>query len=347
LALDNISTLPEIPIDEKFPHPIDIRFDAFNIANLSNHSHDEKLWSILYTNQYINKNLKWLNEVELEKVKSKFLAIYHKVKSLFIEIKRSSWEPYFYHLLETAFIRIEESYSENTQKYPADIIDIFYCLLHDIIEDTRKDFSGLRQDFGEEIAFGTHLISKKPFSSYITDPSADKDNYDRVMKTLSLNEYKIGLDEHIIKTDGLNPDDVETHKQLRSKYRKRRSIEHFKKYKSFDTFFKYAKHEAKLLEMDFSDKKLTEICYRIIEVKLCDRLHNLKTMGHIDPETIDRKIWETEEYLLPIAQEINPTMAQKLINEINILREQVPLCDTTAGIVNKVSKKADNVFNST
>lgn len=341
----NLSTTinsPETPREKNFTHPVDKRFDSFNLANESNHSHAEKLWDILYTDKSINSSIKDLKADELKIRKTKFLSIYHKVEDLFIKTKRSSWEPYFYHLLETAFIRLEESYGSQSNKYPWDILDIFYCLLHDIIEDTRKDFTWLRQDYGEEIAFGTHLISKKPFHGYIPESSTDKEKYNTVVTSMKLTEYKIGLDEYIIETNWLDPDDVEIYNKLRSTYRKVRSVEHFEKYKSFSIFFEYAKQEAKLLKINFSDDKLREICHRIIEVKLCDRLHNLRTMKHINPETINRKITETEKYLLPIAHEINPVMAQKLIDEIRILREKNPLWETAGGIVSEVTKKTDS-----
>ncbi len=284
---------------------------------------------------------------ELEETRALLRSIYYKVERLFIKKFRTSGEPYFHHLLQTAFIRLEESYNDLESGNIPDIIDIFYCLLHDIVEDTDMNFIWLNQAFGKEIAFGTHLISKHPFQTYIgewkrdkSSKESDNDMYIRIMGDMKLDDDNIGIDEHIINEEGLNPQDVEDYKYLRAKYRVIRSVKHFEKYLTFDTFFAYAKSEAKDLPITLPDDEIREICHRIIQVKLCDRLHNLRTMSHMDSETIKRKIWETEKYLLPIALETNPVMHQKLVHEIKALRDKLELWEKASNLTSTTADTA-------
>jgi len=41
--------------------------------------------------------------------------------------------------------------------------------------------------------------------------------------------------------------------------------------------------------------------WQVLLVKLCDRLHNLRTLGHCDPSKQKRQIEETRNYYLPLA----------------------------------------------
>jgi len=42
-------------------------------------------------------------------------------------------------------------------------------------------------------------------------------------------------------------------------------------------------------------------------IKLCDRIHNLRTMEDFSAEDIGEKIEETDAYLLPLARDIGAT----------------------------------------
>ncbi len=295
-------------------HPVWKRFDQDHLANLSNHEAENILWGQIYIR--FHQQLKHCSLEELRDYKLKLKSIYSTTEYLFKDKYRSSWEPYFYHLLETAYIRMEEGYVWNTN-----VLDIFLSILHDTIEDTHKDFSSLKKTYNDEkLAFGVHLISKKSFYTYI-EKDSDRDDYKRIMGKIW--EDNIGLDEYIINTNWLSKEDIERYKQLRTQYRKVRTKVHFSHYKDFDTFFAYAKKEAESLRVNISEQELEKLCYRVLQVKFCDRLHNLKTMWHMEVTTIQRKIEETQNCILPIAQEIAPHMAQKMEEEITKLREVI------------------------
>lgn len=297
-------------------HPIRKRFDTENLANLSNHEAEQILRGQVYL--FFHEQFKHCSKEQLRTYKLKLKSIYSATEHLFIDKDRSSWEPYFYHLLETAYIRMEEGHKWNTPVTP-NIFDVFLSILHDTIEDTSKDFDSLKRTYDDEkLAFGVHLISKKSFYTYIEDEK-DWDDYKKIIPKIW--ENNISIDEHIINTDWLSEEDTERYNELRAQYRKVRTKVHFSHYKDFDTFFAYAKEEAKSLRVNISEQELEELCHRVLQVKFCDRLHNLRTMWHIEVATIQRKIEETKNCILPLAQEISPHMAQKMQEEIKKLRE--------------------------
>jgi len=79
----------------------------------------------------------------------------------------------------------------------------------------------------------------------------------------------------------------------------------------------------KIIYFTFDSKKITKQLYFqrllsidddvVIDVKLADRLHNLRTMYIWKPEKVRRKIRETLFYILPLAKKNNNTKARRLI----------------------------------
>ena len=54
----------------------------------------------------------------------------------------------------------------------------------------------------------------------------------------------------------------------------------------------------------------------VVQVKLAERLHNMRTIDYIDDAKKDLKVKETVEIFMPLARKINNA---KLINELNDL----------------------------
>jgi len=292
---------------------------------LQDNPHFQKCWKEinlmwdLICDRLPNKNHIFQTWEQKQALWSSFRSIYAQVESLFSHKHRSDWTPYFYHLLETAFILLEEWDLENVR-----VEDIFVALLHDIIEDTYQDFNSLWRTLSikwKEIAFWVHIISKPHFHTHIEDESERQSFLNCVSE---IEEDNIDLSWNIVDESLVKDSIVQEYNALRKKYKPIRNRKHFENYRDFETFKSYAKEEAKELWLSFSDTLLDVICKRSINVKLADRLHNLRTLWHMSKKQIDKKINETEEYLLWIADEINPTLAQKIRDQIEKLKSFVP-----------------------
>jgi len=55
------------------------------------------------------------------------------------------------------------------------------------------------------------------------------------------------------------------------------------------------------------------MAFKIGIIKLCDRIHNLRTMEDFSPEDIGEKLEETDAYLLPLARDIGATHPKVLV----------------------------------
>lgn len=285
-------------------------------------------WRVLKENPHYQKsgkeiNLMWdlicdrlpnkpLGE-EKKKLWSGFRAIYSLVESLFNHNFRSDWTPYFYHLLETAFILLEESWLEEIN-----IEDIFVALLHDVIEDTSQDYNSLWRALSvkwKEIAFWVHIISKPPFHSHME--WNDLETYKNCL--YKIGEENIDLSWNIIDENIIDESIVRQYNEYKKTYKPLRNQKHFENYTDFKTFFEYAKQEAINLWIPYKDEWLEKVCIRSVNVKLADRLHNLRTLWHMSETRVIKKIQETRKYILWIADEVNPSMAEKIRSEITKL----------------------------
>ncbi len=132
--------------------------------------------------------------------------------------KRASGEPYFYHTFETA---------KNLAQFGFDATTIAAGFLHDTVEDTPVTEEDIKKEFGEEIAFLVHGVTK-----------------------LGSLKYK-GRERHI---------------------------------KSLQKFFIAVAKD-----------------FRVVAIKLCDRLHNIKTLEFVKKEKQQRIALETIEIYSPLA----------------------------------------------
>ncbi len=294
-------------------HPIFWRILKDNPHFLPTGKEINFMWDMIW-DKIPNKETKYPTSEHKKKLWKQFRSIYSMVDDLFSSSLRSDETPYFYHLLETAFILTEESSLDSLN-----IEDIFVALLHDIIEDTPHDYHSLWKALShkwKEIAFWVHIISKTSFDTYI-DNEEEKKVFEQCFELIW--EENLDLSWKIIDDTLLPPDVVEKYNFLKGKYKSIRNTKHFEKYLDFDTFYEYSKWEANKLQIKYSEEWLKKICLRSINVKLADRLHNLKTLWHMSEEKVLKKLRETRIFILPIAEEVNPIMAEKIRSEITKL----------------------------
>jgi (p)ppGpp synthase/HD superfamily hydrolase len=298
------------------------------------------MWGKIY-GVMIEKGKTFPNWDIYQKEKKTFKHIYFQVDTLFSEEDRSDGTPYFFHLLETAYILIEESELEELT-----IEHIVTALLHDIIEDTDNDYNSLWRNLKhkkKEIAFGVHLISKSSLYQYIKDNCKNRRAWDCHWEIDSEN---IDPSWNIIDEDTEDPKIVAEYNRLKKKHKPIRNRTHFENYTSLEVFKEYARREAQKLEVHYPEPILDIICRRCINVKLADRLHNLRTLWHMSHEKINGKIDETEQYLLEIADEVNPVMADKLREQIKILRKSMTP-NVTEGLIHWVKGDVESHLGDT
>ena len=55
-------------------------------------------------------------------------------------------------------------------------------------------------------------------------------------------------------------------------------------------------------------------------IKLCDRWHNLETLGAMPPQKQEKKLRETEEIFIPMAEEIGNKALAEVLRELVVVR---------------------------
>ena len=83
------------------------------------------------------------------------------------------------------------------------------------------------------------------------------------------------------------------------------------------------KEKGQNIESYIIKMKEYEYSYSLIKIKLADRLHNVRSLNYIinkNREKVIKYIEETEKYYLPLADEYNKMLYQKLKEEIEIVK---------------------------
>lgn len=89
--------------------------------------------------------------------------------------KRSSGEPYFNHVFQTALTLAE---------WGLDTTTISAGLLHDTVEDTSYKLSQLEQDFNKEVAFLVNGVTKLGHLKYRSSPQTEKERMEHAAENL-------------------------------------------------------------------------------------------------------------------------------------------------------------------
>lgn len=202
---------------------------------------------------------------------------------------------------------------------------------HDSIEDTDSTMEWINERFTNNklVAFSTLLLSKPNFYHYINNEE-DKKEFEYIKSTWILNnklqisdriKNKIKMSNDILEEDlikytvwddykltNIEIDAIKRYKKLEKIYKSIRNQKYFNNYTSIKSLKKYAREKQKEKNLKFNNDDFNIIIYITIIVKLSDRINNLNDITEAweeNPNKIEKKLQETEKYLLPIAKEFD------------------------------------------
>jgi hypothetical protein len=124
---------------------------------------------------------------------------------------------------------------------------------------------------------------------------------------------------------------IDSLKILEKKYKEIRNNDYFSHLKSKKDLEIYAKKLLKEKKIKFSEDDFKTIINNVILVKLSDRIQNLEDIEiswSKNPDKIEKKLLETEEYILPLAREVNEVVYQYIKQEIYKIRKSIIKIDT-------------------
>lgn len=221
--------------------------------------------------------------------------------------RKISNERYFEHLRETANIIIQREITPKVSIY-----QVALALLHDIIEDTDMTPEALELALGnkevspwlaQRLAQWVSDLSKKDWREFVQS-SIDREfisSFESSEPIPIAEEDVDGKEWFILDWFGTEPKNHNEHK----------------KYKNIRT-------EAKRLRDIEYAQRLRTLDNETLNIKFADRIHNLRTQWDPnDTEQVRKKVKETKEIYLPLAQERNPRAYEAMIREIEILERQL------------------------
>lgn len=247
------------------------------------------------------------NDIEIDLIAKRTLrrinTAYALMKQEFEDKHRDSWERYFEHLREVTLIVINELENPNVEK-------VLIAILHDSIEDIELTFNEIKRFFWIRVAIWVQAISKNPFEEYLTE--SERKKYEKAKEWIWISGQSKNIQYN------------ETIKYLEKKWKELRNEDYFWHLESFEGMYKYITKIALDNWSNLSQEELLELTQNILDVKYADRIHNLRTQWNPnDIKTVERKIEETEKYLLKLAEKTNPLAFKKLEEIINILKKQI------------------------
>lgn len=257
----------------------------------------------------------WLTK-KSEKVKQAmyyFEQAYSLMKLVFEKEERDSGERYFEHLKWVMEIILRDLDNPNLNK-------ILIALLHDIQEDMPEYADSVRIIYGDYIADGVNSLSKRPRENYLTSEELNgcwcylqekKAMFDIVAKRI-IKKYpdKSFISEKKIKEKELILYMTE---------------EELQKYRLIEDILKPFVEKTKERRNQDYFGHLDELNDDYLDVKLADRIHNLRDMDARNKEKILRKIEETEKYFMEVAKRRNPKAYKILCEEIARLKITIQL----------------------
>jgi GTP diphosphokinase / guanosine-3',5'-bis(diphosphate) 3'-diphosphatase len=196
-------------------------------------------------------------------------------------------------------------------------------LLHDTVEDTAVTLEDLTRDFGEDIAKLVDSVTKLTTLPRVSrgDQHANQEEKDQVEREIAARR-------------GLADPDEEAEQLLR---RRRHDL---------------ASETLRKTFLAMADDP------RVVLIKLSDRLHNMRTLGHMPPHKQRRIATETMDIFAPLASRlgiwqmkwsledlafryIEPQTYQEIVNNLDATRE------SRQGKINDISKRLNEVLKQT
>ncbi|MFZ2151156.1 MAG: hypothetical protein WAZ12_05125 [Candidatus Absconditicoccaceae bacterium] len=239
-----------------------------------------------------------------------FDQAYSLMKIAFKDNKRESGERYFEHVKGVMDVIVGELPSPNLDK-------ILIALLHDVQEDLPEYADSVRLIYGDYIADGVNSLSKKPRENYLTqDDLAICGEYleekERILSCATARIIKKYPDKSFM-----------AEKKIRKKelipYMNERELE---RYKSIEEKLKPFSEIAKERRNDDYFGHLDDLNDDYLDVKLADRIHNLRDIKGLTREKAIRKVEETEKYFLEVAKKRNPKAYDLMMYAIQTNREK-------------------------
>jgi hypothetical protein len=252
----------------------------------------------------------------VRKAMYRFDQAYSLMKLLFEDEKRNNGARYFDHLKGVMEILLTEFYDPKKKERP-DMDTLIIALLHDVQEDLPEYADVIRKIYGNEIADGVDILSKKDWTTYMDDEDhkqcdaylfAKQQLLEEVTTTASQKKSEIAftavkkIKEKDLKPY-MNPDQLTRYENI---------INHIQ---PFEERCKVRRNQDYFGHMDkLSDKHL--------KVKFADRIHNLRDIEGEDRDKLVRKVRETEQYFLDLAKKRHPIAYEKMIKEINFIKKK-------------------------
>ncbi len=259
----------------------------------------------------------WLSKMN-EEVRDEmylFEQAYSLMKVWFKKEKRDSWERYFEHLKGVMEIILREFEDPNLNK-------ILIALLHDVQEDIPEYADTIRNFYGDYIADGVNELSKKDRKLYL-------DTEEKEICWPFIDEEEKLLDEVRATLIKKQSEKAFTAPQKISKsvLIKSMSEAQLTQYKIIEKKIKPFAEKAKERRNEDYFGHLDQLNDDYLEVKLADRLHNLRDMSGVTKEKAIRKIAETEKYFLAVTEKRKPEIHKLLMIEIDRLKKEFGIAE--------------------
>lgn len=246
----------------------------------------------------------------------RFEQAYSLMRLLMGNMTRENGKRRFEHLKWTMEILLREL--DNPDMNHPNIDQILIALLHDIQEDLPEYADVVRKVFGDYVANGVDVLSKKDWVEYLTEE--EKEGCIPL-----LNGKKMILGEAYIVMVAKHPDSAFTavDKADEDELKKYMNTEQRTQYDMIETQIKPFMDLAKPRRNKDYFGHMEDLNDDYLAVKLADRIHNLRDMdGGVRREKVIRKVRETEDYFLHVAKKRNKKAYDLLVEQIAILKKQ-------------------------
>jgi (p)ppGpp synthase/HD superfamily hydrolase len=250
----------------------------------------------------------------VRKAMYRFDQAYSLMKLLFEDEKRNNGARYFDHLKGVMEILLTE-FNDPKKKEKPDMDSLIIALLHDVQEDLPEYADVIRKIYGNEIADGVAILSKKDWTTYMDDEDHQKcDGYltvkQELLQEVTKNVFQKRPEMVFTSVKKIKEKDLKPYMNPEQLARYQEITNNIK---PFEEKYKKIRNEDYFGHMDqLSDKHL--------KIKFADRIHNLRDIEGEDRDKLVRKVRETEQYFLELAKKRHPIAYEKMMKEIIFIK---------------------------